>query len=62
MHGRKGDEVEATHGEFAARRTWGPGIRVFAELSVRVEYSLTPLGWSMAESLIALSRTMEEVS
>ena len=29
--------------------------RVFAEVPVRVEYSLTPLGWSMSEPLIALS-------
>jgi DNA-binding HxlR family transcriptional regulator len=29
--------------------------RVFAEVPVRVEYSLTPLGWSMTEPLIALS-------
>lgn len=28
---------------------------VFAEVPVRVEYSLTPLGWSMSEPLIALS-------
>lgn len=29
--------------------------RVFAEMSPRVEYSLTPLGWTMTEPLIALS-------
>jgi DNA-binding HxlR family transcriptional regulator len=29
--------------------------RVFAEVPVRVEYSLTPLGWSVSEPLIALS-------
>jgi DNA-binding HxlR family transcriptional regulator len=28
---------------------------VFAEVPVRVEYSLTPLGWSITEPLIALS-------
>jgi DNA-binding HxlR family transcriptional regulator len=28
---------------------------VFAEVPVRVEYSLTPLGWSMSEPLMALS-------
>jgi DNA-binding HxlR family transcriptional regulator len=28
---------------------------VFAEVPVRVEYSLTPLGWSISEPLIALS-------
>jgi len=28
---------------------------VFAEVPVRVEYSLTPLGWTMTEPLIALS-------
>jgi DNA-binding HxlR family transcriptional regulator len=29
--------------------------RIFAEVPVRVEYSLTPLGWSVTEPLIALS-------
>jgi DNA-binding HxlR family transcriptional regulator len=29
--------------------------RVIAEVPVRVEYSLTPLGWSMTEPLMALS-------
>jgi DNA-binding HxlR family transcriptional regulator len=29
--------------------------RIYAEVPVRVEYSLTPLGWSMTEPLIALS-------
>jgi DNA-binding HxlR family transcriptional regulator len=29
--------------------------RVFADVSTRVEYSLTPLGWTMTEPLIALS-------
>jgi DNA-binding HxlR family transcriptional regulator len=29
--------------------------RVFAEVPVRVEYSLTPLGWSMTEPLVALA-------
>jgi DNA-binding HxlR family transcriptional regulator len=29
--------------------------RVLAEVPVRVEYSLTPLGWSMTEPLMALS-------
>lgn len=28
--------------------------QVFAEVPIRVEYSLTPLGWSMSEPLIAL--------
>jgi len=28
---------------------------MFAEVPVRVEYSLTPLGWSISEPLIALS-------
>ena len=28
---------------------------IFAEVPVRVEYSLTPLGWSITEPLIALS-------
>jgi DNA-binding HxlR family transcriptional regulator len=29
--------------------------RLFAEVPVRVEYSLTPLGWTMSEPLIALA-------
>jgi DNA-binding HxlR family transcriptional regulator len=29
--------------------------RAFAEVPARVEYSLTPLGWSMTEPLMALS-------
>jgi DNA-binding HxlR family transcriptional regulator len=29
--------------------------KVFAEVSPRVEYSLTPLGWTMTEPLISLS-------
>ena len=29
--------------------------RIFAEVPVRVEYSLTPLGWTLTEPLIALS-------
>ena len=29
--------------------------KIFAEVPLRVEYSLTPLGWSMTEPLIALS-------
>jgi DNA-binding HxlR family transcriptional regulator len=29
--------------------------RVYAEVPVRVEYSLTPLGWSATELLIALA-------
>ena len=29
--------------------------QAFAEVPVRVEYSLTPLGWSMTEPLMALS-------
>lgn len=29
--------------------------RIFAEVPVRVEYSLTPLGWTMTEPLVALS-------
>jgi DNA-binding HxlR family transcriptional regulator len=28
---------------------------IFAEVPVRVEYSLTPLGWSMTEPLVALA-------
>jgi DNA-binding HxlR family transcriptional regulator len=34
--------------------------RIFAEVPVRVEYSLTSLGWSMTEPLIALSEWAEE--
>src|ERR671914_656479 len=30
--------------------------RVFAEVPVRVEYSLTPLGWTLAEPLVALAQ------
>jgi DNA-binding HxlR family transcriptional regulator len=33
--------------------------RIFAEVPVRVEYSLTPLGWSMTEPLISLSEWSE---
>ena len=33
--------------------------RIFAEVPVRVEYSLTPLGWTMTEPLIALSEWSE---
>ena len=29
--------------------------RIFAEVPVRVEYSLTPLGWTLTAPLIALS-------
>ena len=29
--------------------------RIFAEVPVRVEYSLTPLGWTLTGPLIALS-------
>ena len=29
--------------------------KIYAEIPVRVEYSLTPLGWTMTEPLIALS-------
>lgn len=31
------------------------GRRVFAEVPVRVEYSLTPLGWTITAPLMALS-------
>jgi DNA-binding HxlR family transcriptional regulator len=31
------------------------GRRVFAEVPARVEYSLTPLGWTIAEPLMVLS-------
>ena len=34
--------------------------QVFAEVPVRVEYSLTPLGWSMSEPLISLSEWGKE--
>jgi DNA-binding HxlR family transcriptional regulator len=34
--------------------------RVFAEVPVRVEYSLTKLGWSMTEPLMSLSDWSEE--
>jgi DNA-binding HxlR family transcriptional regulator len=33
--------------------------RIFAEVPVRVEYSLTPLGWSITEPLIALAEWSE---
>ena len=33
--------------------------RIFAEVPVRVEYSLTPLGWTLTEQLIALSEWAE---
>ena len=33
--------------------------RLFAEVPVRVEYSLTPLGWTLTEPLIALSEWAE---
>jgi DNA-binding HxlR family transcriptional regulator len=33
--------------------------RIFAEVPVRVEYSLTSLGWTMTEPLIALSKWSE---
>jgi DNA-binding HxlR family transcriptional regulator len=29
--------------------------RIFAEVPARVEYSLTPLGWSLSEPLVALA-------
>jgi DNA-binding HxlR family transcriptional regulator len=29
--------------------------RIYAEVPVRVEYSLTPLGWTMSEPLVALA-------
>lgn len=29
--------------------------KIYAEVPVRVEYSLTPLGWTMTEPLVALS-------
>jgi DNA-binding HxlR family transcriptional regulator len=34
--------------------------RIFAEVPVRVEYSLTPLGWTMTEPLVALSEWGQE--
>jgi DNA-binding HxlR family transcriptional regulator len=34
--------------------------KVFAEVPPRVEYSLTPLGWTLAEPLIALSEWGEQ--
>ena len=33
--------------------------RIFAEVPARVEYSLTPLGWTLTEPLIALSEWAE---
>lgn len=33
--------------------------RIFAEVPVRVEYSLTPLGWTLTGPLIALSQWAE---
>jgi DNA-binding HxlR family transcriptional regulator len=33
--------------------------RIFAEVPVRVEYSLTPLGWTLTEPLVALSEWAE---
>jgi DNA-binding HxlR family transcriptional regulator len=33
--------------------------RIFAEVPVRVEYSLTPLGWSLTGPLVALSEWAE---
>jgi DNA-binding HxlR family transcriptional regulator len=33
--------------------------RIFAEVPVRVEYSLTPLGWTLTAPLIALSEWAE---
>ena len=33
--------------------------RIFAEVPVRVEYSLTPLGWTLTEPLLALSEWAE---
>ena len=39
----------------ALERTGIVERRIFAEVPLRVEYSLTPLGWSLTEPLIALS-------
>ena len=39
----------------ALERTGIVERKIFAEVPLRVEYSLTPLGWSMTEPLIALS-------
>ena len=33
--------------------------RIFAEVPVRVEYSLTPLGWTLTEPLVILSEWAE---
>jgi DNA-binding HxlR family transcriptional regulator len=33
--------------------------RIFAEVPVRVEYSLTPLGWTLTGPLVALSEWAE---
>ena len=33
--------------------------RIFAEVPLRVEYSLTPLGWSITEPLVALAEWYE---
>ncbi len=33
--------------------------RIYAEVPVRVEYSLTPLGWSITEPLVSLSEWSE---
>jgi DNA-binding HxlR family transcriptional regulator len=33
--------------------------RLYAEVPVRVEYSLTPLGWSLTEPLVALCEWTE---
>jgi DNA-binding HxlR family transcriptional regulator len=33
--------------------------RIFAEVPVRVEYSLTPLGWTLTGPLLALSEWAE---
>jgi DNA-binding HxlR family transcriptional regulator len=39
----------------ALERTGVVERRIFAEVPLRVEYSLTPLGWTLTEPLIALS-------